>query len=770
MMTPNLKILHIEDIKSDAELIDRALKKSGIIFEGLVVDTKEEFDKALKEFGPDIILSDHSLPTFNSLEALNILKQSGMNIPFILITATVSEEFAVNVMKEGASDYVLKDRLQRLPSAVINAIEKHKSKAEKQVYLDRIVASETLFTKAEMIAEFGTWRIDLINHVTSWSAGTYILLGYEKDEVEATFENFIKNVYPDDLNEVMDMTKNIMNDFRPTEIDFRIINQDGTIRYIHSQFELELDEEGDPVSVIGFNQDISRSKLAQIEIQKNIEELKAASERQADILNALPPNMVLLNETGKIVAINESWRKFTLANNLGIPRFGVGYSYIAISGKATGVDELSGKKIARGIRSVISGAKDEFTIEYSYYSQNKKLWFQLIVAPLTDRTKKGAVILHIDITARKQAEELLLQSKANLQTIFENTDMAYVLCNAEHKIVSFNNKANDLCQLQFNKKLRVGGYAFSYFPKRKIPNVKDVIQKVMQLESVIYETSYDFNDETVKWYEVRWESVSNEKKEYMGFILAFKDITERKFSDMERDRITSDLVQRNNDLEQFTYIVSHNLRAPVANIMGLSNMLNSFDFDINENNEIKTALATSIGVLDNMIMDLNQILQARSQVNERREAISLTYLMEDITLSLRNLIEDEKISITHNFNAVNYVTAIKSYMHSIFYNLILNAIKYKRNNVETVISVSTRMIGDKLEIFFKDNGKGIEEKNLKNVFGLYKRFDTSTEGKGMGLFMVKMQVESMGGLISVQSEPGVGTTFKLEFPNNALKA
>src|ERR1051325_12135839 len=85
-MDQSLKILHLEDISSDAELVDRALKKAGIIFEKRLVDTRQEYMKALEDFRPDIILSDHSLPTFNSLEALNLLKESGRNIPFILIT------------------------------------------------------------------------------------------------------------------------------------------------------------------------------------------------------------------------------------------------------------------------------------------------------------------------------------------------------------------------------------------------------------------------------------------------------------------------------------------------------------------------------------------------------------------------------------------------------------------------------------------------------------------------------------------------------------
>ena len=513
------------------------------------------------------------------------------------------------------------------------------------------------------------------------------------------------------------------------------------------------------------NQDVTRSKLAQIEIENNIEELKAASERQSSILNALPPSIALLNENGKIIAVNESWKKFALDNNLGLPKYGIGYNYLTIADKAIGVDELDGKKIAKGLKEVITGAKPQFSMEYAYHSpNNKKIWFQVIAAPLIEKTKKGAVVLHIDITDRRLAEELSLRSKANLQTIFENTDIAYVLCNPANKIVSFNTRANELCIEQFNRKLRLGSPAFNYFPKHKIPNLKEAIQKIMNNEKVHYETSYDLKDGSVKWYDVRWAGVANEQRENIGFLVAFKDITERKISDMERDRMTADLVQRNKDLEQFTYIVSHNLRAPVANIMGLSNMLNSFDFDINENQEIKTALSTSINLLDNMIMDLNHILQVSSHVNERSEEVSFQALVEGIILSLRHIIESEHVIVNYNFNAIDELVAIKSYMHSIFYNLILNAIKYRRLNVDPVITIFTRENDGKVEIIVRDNGKGIEGKNFKHLFGLYKRFDTTVEGKGMGLFMVKMQVESMGGKISVESEPGEGTLFKLEFP------
>lgn len=767
-MTKKLNILHLEDIPSDAELVERALRKAAIEFEKKTVDNEPAYRKALVEFNPDIVLSDHSLPSFDSLAALRILRESRMDVPFILITSTVSEEFAVNVIKEGASDYILKDRLQRLPNAVINAIEKRRSETERQVFFNKVVASQALFTKAESIAEFGTWKLDLVNNITEWSAGTYRLLGYELGEVEPSYENFLKNIHPDDKAEIESSFKAASENMAPTQAGFRIVDKNNNVRYMHSHFEFELDENGGPAYIIGFNQDVTRTKLAQLEIEKNIEELHAASERQSAVLNALPPNIVLLNEAGKIIAVNESWRKFTIANNLGIPRYGIDCSYQAISEKATGVDEHTGKEIAIGIKEVIAGTLPEFSLEYSCFSNKKEIWFHLIVAPLTDKTKKGAVVLHIDVTDRKKAEAAMLQSEANLRTIFENTDVAYVLCNADHKIISFNTKANELCIEQSGKQLRAGSNWFNFFPKEKIRNVKKTIERVLNNEMISYETSYTLTDGSVKWYDVKWVGVADKKGANIGFILAFNDITGRKFSDIEQNRITADLMKRNRDLEQFTYIVSHNLRAPVANIMGLSNMLNSFEFDVSEGREIKRALSSSIDILDKTIADLNLILEVHSDTDEKRELISLEALTSDLISGLNNLIQAENVSINTDFSGADQVVAVKSYMHSIFYNLVINSIKYKRPGIMPAISISTDCNDETFGIVFKDNGKGIEEKNLKNLFGLYKRFDKSVDGKGMGLFITKMQVEHLGGKIAVDSKINVGTTVRLEFPANKI--
>lgn len=122
----------LEDEQDDAELISRSMIRSGLLFESKRVDTKDDFSEALQSYYPDVILSDHSLPQFNSLEALKVCKHYGLSIPFILVTGAVSEEFAVTCLKEGADDYLLKSNLVRLPLAIQNALRQRELQEQRK--------------------------------------------------------------------------------------------------------------------------------------------------------------------------------------------------------------------------------------------------------------------------------------------------------------------------------------------------------------------------------------------------------------------------------------------------------------------------------------------------------------------------------------------------------------------------------------------------------------------------------------------------------------
>ena len=127
-----LRILLLEDLPTDAELVVDELQLSGLKFIYKLVDNEKAFLQHLADFQPHIVLSDYSLPTFNGMEALRIVRQRYAQIPVIMVTASINEETAVACMRAGAADYILKDKMKRLGMAVRTVLEKHKLEQQKR--------------------------------------------------------------------------------------------------------------------------------------------------------------------------------------------------------------------------------------------------------------------------------------------------------------------------------------------------------------------------------------------------------------------------------------------------------------------------------------------------------------------------------------------------------------------------------------------------------------------------------------------------------------
>ncbi len=243
-----------------------------------------------------------------------------------------------------------------------------------------------------------------------------------------------------------------------------------------------------------------------------------------------------------------------------------------------------------------------------------------------------------------------------------------------------------------------------------------------------------------------------------------KRAEELKLAEIERIEMVNELLQRNKELEQFAYIVSHNLRAPVANIIGASNALSDIGLSTEEKVILNKGIHTSVIKIDEVIHDLNHILQVKGKINETKELVNFSGLVDDIKTSISHLTDKDNIEIKYAFPDVNEYFTVKPYLYSIFLNLISNSVKYRRPDSHCVIEIMSHLLKDKIELIFSDNGMGIDlKKKGGQVFGLYKRFHENIEGKGIGLFMVKTQVETLGGKISIKSQENVGTEFKIEF-------
>ncbi len=380
-------------------------------------------------------------------------------------------------------------------------------------------------------------------------------------------------------------------------------------------------------------------------------------------------------------------------------------------------------------------------------------------SPIYDETGKlsGIIGISSDITEKKKLEALL--DKSNRLARIGSWEI-----DVDKGTVFWSDITKEIREAEpdFIPDLKTGIGFFTKGRNKKIisQRVQQCIDKGIPWDEELQLTTFKGN---LKWVRTIGEAefVKGKCSKVYG---SFQDITERKKAENERIKMISDIVQRNSDLEQFSYIVSHNLRAPTANIIGFAEILQDETLTPQEQEESLQGLSASIEGLDAVIKDINTILQTKREIHEKKVVVIFSKLVNDIIMSIGNLIDKHRVRIVSDFSEVDEIYSLRIYIYSIFYNLISNSIKYSKPNEQPIIEIKSKKENGKIIIIFKDNGLGIDMKTKGDkIFGLYNRFHSHVEGKGMGLFMVKTQVESLGGKISIASELNKGTEFTIEF-------
>ncbi|MEJ8818057.1 ABC transporter substrate-binding protein [Lacibacter sp. H407] len=243
----------------------------------------------------------------------------------------------------------------------------------------------------------------------------------------------------------------------------------------------------------------------------------------------------------------------------------------------------------------------------------------------------------------------------------------------------------------------------------------------------------------------------------------YLDVDDLKKKEVELSDLSSTLLKRNSELQQFAYITSHNLRSPVANLLSLTRL-----FKKDELGEINSSYFSKITecvfILHETLNDVNEILSFRTAAEEKPETVQLEQLLKTVITSIGEWIQRTETKITHEF-AVQEIAFPKRILHSVFQNLITNAIKYRKPGSIAEIHITTTESKDSYTIAFTDNGSGIDlEKYGAKMFQLFQRFHTGVDGKGMGLYIVKSQLESHNGSIHVSSKKDHGTVFTITLP------
>jgi signal transduction histidine kinase len=386
--------------------------------------------------------------------------------------------------------------------------------------------------------------------------------------------------------------------------------------------------------------------------QEQLRDSEAA--RQAAILNALPAHIALLDTHGLIISVNEAWRRFGGANAIQRPGYAIDINYIDICDGARGEGSSQAHRAAEGIRSVLAGAAKSFSIEYPCHSPTQPRWFLMTVTPLGDDRPNGAVVMHSNITERKEAENEIRRLNETLE--------------------------------------------------------QRVVERTAQLKSV------------------------------------------------------------NDELETFSYSVSHDLRAPLRHVLGFVELLQQdAGPSLSERNlRHLTTISKSANRMGDLIDDLLEFSRV-GRAELQKTDVNLDGLVRETLDDFQA--ETKERNIAWTIHPLPPVRADRALLRMVLVNLISNAVKFTGARAEAKIEIDCAPdASGETVIFIRDNGAGFDPKYAEKLFGVFQRLHSQAEfeGTGIGLANVQRIVHRHGGRIWAEGAVDGGATFYFSIPSGGI--
>lgn len=283
MDTP-FNVLSLEDSDLDFEIISEQLIKAGYNLNISRAETENEFTSLICNNNYDIILADYNLPQFNAFEALKICNVHCPEVPFICVSGSIGEIMAIELLKMGAVDYVIKDRLERLPFAVKRALEDAKEKNNRKKIEEALRESEEKLNYAQEVAKMGSWDFDVAKNKYYWSKNMYQMLCFKPFDFEPTYELFLTRVHPGDKNLIEAFRNKIISTKEPESYDFRYLLPGDKIIWVQNIIT-PVFKDGNLMEMHGVNIDITDKKIAEQELIKAKENAEASDRLKTAFIN-----------------------------------------------------------------------------------------------------------------------------------------------------------------------------------------------------------------------------------------------------------------------------------------------------------------------------------------------------------------------------------------------------------------------------------------------------------------------------------------------------
>ena len=415
-MTAPLQILHLESDPDDAKLVQRLLAPQFAV-RITRARTREEFGAALDGTRFDLILADYSLPSFDGPSALDLALARNPGVPFIFVSGSIGEDEAVEAVKRGATDYVLKRRLSRLLPAIRRALCQAEQRTEYEAAQQSLRRSEIYLSDAQRIAHVGWWEREFETGRVSLSEEACRIFGVQPVNLPEWHGRWLELIHPEDRSRAAEAAAAALVPGSPRyDVEYRIVRPDGTLRVVHSQGDVSWDDSGRPLRQFGVMQDITELRQAEQDLRASEVRFRAFVDHATDAFFLLDHRSIVLDANRQA------------CSDLGYTR-----------------EELVGKH-----RRDFDDALDEAAIEKL---KNRILAGESVTFETRHRRKDGSTFpvevrvgyfeegghrfpcVARDITERKRAEQALRDSEERFRTLVQFSFDVYWESDSQHRFI-----------------------------------------------------------------------------------------------------------------------------------------------------------------------------------------------------------------------------------------------------------------------------------------------------------------------------------------------
>lgn len=513
-------------------------------------------------------------------------------------------------------------------------------------------------------------------------------------------------------------------------------------------------------------------------LRESEERFRQMAQQQIAILNALPAHIALLDPQGVIICVNEAWRRFANANALQSSNCAVGQNYIEICDRAHGEYSNDASTASSGIRRVLCSELTSFEMEYPCHSPSELRWFRFMVTPVSENQCVGAVLMHINVTERRLAEEALRVSERKSRALFDQTFGFIGLLKVDGTLIEVNRSALEFAGTSHEQ---VVGRLFWDTPWwNHSQEIQEQIRKAVQTAAsgqlVRIETTHPVADGTTHTVDFSLKPVRDESGKVVLLVPEGRDITELKRAEQERGKMEQQLFQsqKMDAIGKLAGGVAHDFNNQLSVILGFAGMMVPHLSDP----KLKR-YAENICKAAQRSADLTKNLLAFARKGQYQTVLVQMHPIIAETIDMLNRTIDKRITVKHVFKAgSDLVLGDPSQLQNALLNLGVNArdampkggmLVFETENVE----VSGKFIarhgdeiqpGSYIKVSVSDTGTGMTEEVKKHLFEPF--FTTKPVGKGTGLGLASVfgTVKNHRGTLDVYSELGHGSTFKIYLP------